>query len=77
LPSTFPGLQHRLLLRGEVWPLEEHVTHDALLRNGVILIEYLPNTAALTGLCPFLCCLPLNVPDTDGAPARVVALEEL
>jgi arylformamidase len=66
----------RLLLRGEVRPLEEHVTHDVLLRNGVIVIEYLSNTAALTGLRTFLCCLPLKVPDADGAPARVVALEE-
>lgn len=67
----------RLLLQGEVRPLEEHVTHDVLLRNGVILIEYLANTAALTTPRTFLCCLPLKVPDADGAPARVIALEEL
>jgi arylformamidase len=66
----------RLLLRGEVRPVEEHVTHDVLLRNGVILIEYLCNTAALTSPRTFLCCLPLKVPDADGAPARVIALEE-
>jgi kynurenine formamidase len=67
----------RLLLQGEVRPLEEHVTHDVLLRNGVILIEYLANTAALTAPRTFLCCLPLKVLGADGAPARVVALEEL
>jgi arylformamidase len=67
----------RLLLQGEIRPLEEHVTHDVLLRNGVILIEYLANTATLTGPRTFLCCLPLKVPDADGAPARVIALEEL
>jgi arylformamidase len=66
----------RLLLKGEVRPVEEHVTHDVLLRNGVILIEYLSNTAALTRPRTFLCCLPLKVPDADGAPARVIALEE-
>ena len=66
----------RLLLRGEVRPVAEHVTHDVLLRNGVILIEYLSNTAALSGARTFLCCLPLKVPDADGAPARVIALEE-
>jgi kynurenine formamidase len=66
----------RLLLNGEVRPVAEHVTHDVLLRNGVILIEYLSNTAALTKPRTFLCCLPLKVPDADGAPARVVALEE-
>ena len=47
-----------------------------LLRNGVILIEYLSNTAALTGPRTFLCCLPLEVPASDGAPTRVVALEQ-
>jgi arylformamidase len=34
-----PDYSIRLLLRGEVRPLEEQVTHDVLLRNGVILIE--------------------------------------
>jgi arylformamidase len=67
----------RLLLQGEVRPLEEHVTHDVLLRNGVILIEYLANTAALTASRTFLCCLPLKVLDADGAPARVIALEQI
>ena len=66
----------RLLLHGEIRPLEEHVTHDVLLRNGVILIEYVTNTVALTAPRIFLCCLPLKVPDADGAPARVIALEE-
>jgi arylformamidase len=66
----------RLLLQGEVRPLEEHVTHDVLLRNGVILIEYLSNTAALIAPRTFLCCLPLKIPGADGAPARVIALEE-
>ena len=66
----------RLLLQGEIRPLEEHVTHDVLLRNGVILLEYLSNTAALSAPRTFLCCLPLKVPDADGAPARVIALEE-
>jgi kynurenine formamidase len=66
----------RLLLKGERRPLAENVTHDVLLRNGVILIEYLSNTVALTGPRTFLCCLPLKVPAADGAPARVVALEQ-
>lgn len=65
----------RLLLQGEIRPLEEHITHDVLLKNGVILIEYLSNTAALSVPRTFLCCLPLKIPDADGAPARVVALD--
>jgi arylformamidase len=65
----------RLLLKGERRPLAENVTHDVLLRNGVILMEYLSNTAALTGQRTFLCCLPLKVPGSDGAPARIIAIE--
>ena len=65
----------RLLLKGERRPLAENVTHDVLLRNGVILIEYLSNTAALTGPRTFLCCLPLRILGADGAPGRVIALE--
>jgi kynurenine formamidase len=65
----------RLLLEGERRPLAENVTHDMLLRNGVILMEYLSNTAALTRQRTFLCCLPLKVPGSDGAPARIIAIE--
>lgn len=63
----------RLLLSGEVKPTEEHVSHDVLLRNDVILIEYLTNTQALTADHVDFCCLPLKIPAADGAPARVVA----
>ncbi len=40
------------------------------------MIEYLCNTAALAGPRTFLCALPLKVPAADGAPARVIAIEE-
>jgi arylformamidase len=63
----------RDLLDGIVRPIEEHVTHDVLLRRGVILIEYLTNTEALDRERVFFCCLPLKLPHCDGAPARVVA----
>jgi len=63
----------RYLLSGEVRPIEEHVSHDLLLRNDIILIEYLTNTRALTSDRVSFCCLPLNLPAADGAPARVVA----
>lgn len=63
----------RLLLSGEVRPIEEHVSHDVLLRNDVVLIEYLTNTAALTSSRVHFCCLPIKLPAADGAPARVVA----
>ncbi|MCZ6556277.1 MAG: cyclase family protein, partial [SAR324 cluster bacterium] len=73
-PQDFPI---RLLLKGETRPFEEYVTHDILLRNGVTMIEYLCNTAALTRERTFLCALPLKIPACDGAPARVIAMEDL
>lgn len=66
----------RLLLSGEVRPIEEHVSHDVLLRNEVVLIEYLTNTDALTAPRVRFCCLPLKVPAADGAPARVIAWQD-
>jgi arylformamidase len=67
----------RLLLRGEIAPIEEHVTHDVLLRAGVTLIEYLVNTGALAGPRTFLCAAPLKIQGADGALARVFAIEGL
>jgi kynurenine formamidase len=67
----------RLMLDGEMRPRPEHVTHDVLLANGVTLIEYLVNTAALAGPRTFLCAAPLLIPGADGAPARVFAIEGL
>lgn len=71
-PQDYPI---RLLLDGIVAPIEEHVSHDVLLRNGVIMIEYLQNLASLRGLFTQLYALPLKIPDADGAPARVIAVE--
>ena len=62
-------------MTGETRPFEEHVTHDILLRNGVIMIEYLCNTVQLTGKRTFLMVLPLKIANADGAPARVVAMD--
>lgn len=53
----------------------EHVTHDVLLVNGVIMFEYLCNMTALPGDRTFFMGLPLKLPDSDGAPARAVAVE--
>lgn len=65
----------RGLLDGKRAPMEEHVTHDVLLRNGVILIEYIANTREIRQPQVWFCCLPLKVPAADGAPARVIAIE--
>jgi len=66
----------RLLLKNETASMDQFVTHDVLLRNGVILIEYLCNTAALQSERTMLYTLPLKIPHADGAPARVIAVEE-
>ena len=71
-PQDYPI---RLLLDNVTVPFDQHVTHDVLLRAGVTLIEYLVNTAALTGPRTFLCAAPLNIPGADGAPARIFAIE--
>jgi kynurenine formamidase len=65
----------RLLLHGEIRPIEEHVTHDLLLRAGVHMIEYVVNTAALREPRVLLSAAPLKIPGSDGAPARVYAIE--
>lgn len=70
-PQDYPI---RLLFHGEVRPIAEQVTHDVLLRHGIILIEYLSNTRALDRDRVWFCCLPLKVPDADGAPARAIAI---
>ena len=63
----------RLLLDGDLRPIEEHLSHHLLLRDGITLIEYLAGTATITERRVFFCALPLRIPSADGAPARVVA----
>lgn len=65
----------RLLLKGDIRPIAEHVTHDILLRAGVTMIEYICNTASLTRPSVLLCAAPLKVQGADGAPARAFAIE--
>ncbi|MEX2519849.1 MAG: cyclase family protein [Paracoccaceae bacterium] len=72
-PQDYPI---RLLLDGVTAPLTDFVSHDVLLRNGVILIEYVCNFGALKGDRTTLYALPLKLPDSDGCPARVIAIEE-
>ncbi len=66
----------RRLLDGEVRPIEEHVSHHILLRNNIILIEYLRGVRQITTTTTTLCALPINLPHADGAPARVVAIQQ-
>jgi kynurenine formamidase len=70
-PQDYPI---RGLLGGEVAGPQDFVSHDVLLRNGVILIEYLCNLGALEGDRVMLVALPMKIPESDGAPSRVIAL---
>lgn len=61
----------RLLQERPVSP-EEQKTHTILLRNNILLIEYLTNFHSIKGdSCEFF-CLPLNLKHVDGCPVRVV-----
>lgn len=71
-PQDYPI---RGLLGGKTAPMSDFVTHDVLLRNGVVLIEYVCNLAAVSAPRTTLFALPLKLPDSDGAPARVIAVE--
>lgn len=50
--------------------------HQILLGGNVIIIEGLCNLDKLTQPTVILIALPLKIRDGDGAPARVIALEE-
>ena len=71
-PQDYPI---RKLLDKEVAPISDFVTHDVLLRNGVIMIEYLCNLRQLTTSYTQLYALPLKILESDGAPARVIAFQ--
>ncbi|HSI41391.1 MAG TPA: cyclase family protein [Xanthobacteraceae bacterium] len=73
-PQDYPI---RLLLKGEMVPSDQHVTHDVLLRAGVTLIEYVVNTSQLREKRVLLSAAPLLIPNADGAPARIYAIEGL
>ena len=73
-PQDFPI---RLLLEGKEVPKPEHVTHDILLKNGVTLIEYVVNTSRLSAPRNLFSAAPLLIPNADGAPARIYAIEGL
>jgi kynurenine formamidase len=50
--------------------------HRTLLEGGVVIVEGLAHLSALESTGVELIALPLKVIDGDGAPARVVAVEE-
>lgn len=77
-------VQHRVKMLGvqppsvaDVNNLEEVTQiHHILLKGEVIIIEGLTNLDKIQKEQVFLIALPLKIKDGDGAPARVIALEE-
>lgn len=63
----------RGLLDGRTAPMEQFVTHDVLLRSGVMLVEYLCNLRLIRTNRTRISVLPLSIPQADGAPARAIA----
>ncbi|MCL4458486.1 MAG: cyclase family protein [Chloroflexi bacterium] len=59
------------------WPSPLHEqNHKKFLGKGIILIEWCTNLGAITKPRVTFICLPLKLKGTDGAPARVIAVEE-
>lgn len=56
---------------------EEAVTHDIILREEILIIEYLTNMGKLRHNIVDLFVLPINVKGAEGMPARVIAIEEV
>lgn len=56
--------------------VEEMPTHDLILRKGILLIEYLCNLDQIKSKRVTLYALPLKYAGTEGACARVVAVED-
>ncbi len=50
--------------------------HKFLKEHGIILMEWLTNLGEIKKPRVFLICMPIKLKGTDGAPARVIALEE-
>jgi arylformamidase len=62
----------RLLKERKVGP-EEQPSHTILLRNNILLVEYLANFDKIgSDSCEFI-CMPLHLEHMDGCPVRAVA----
>ena len=70
-PQDYPL---KLIDNGNDFKLKEMVTHQHLLYEGILLIEYLCNLSKIETDCVQLICLPLKLAGFEGAPARVVAM---
>jgi len=76
---------HRCEVCGQLTPVRKDIpgqpeperSHIKFLKeNGILLIEWLTNLGKIKKPRVFFICLPMKLKGTDGAPARVIALEE-
>lgn len=89
IPGIHESLAHWLVEKGinmlgveppsvaDVTDMEEVTKiHEILLDGDIIIVEGLTNLESLTQERVKLVALPLKIKDGDGAPARVIALED-
>lgn len=65
----------RRLLGRQMAPMEDFVSHDMLLRHGVISIEDVCNVGALRTDRATVYALPRTLSDSDSCPPRVIPVE--
>ncbi len=81
-----PAAAHWLVRRGvklvgidylsiEPFAVDEPVVHRTLLAAGVVVLEGIDLSRVAPGRYT-LVCLPLNLPGSDGAPARAILIED-
>ncbi|MCM3759946.1 cyclase family protein [Alkalihalobacillus oceani] len=55
--------------------LKDMPTHDLLLKEGILLVEYLCGMSQLTSSRVQFICLPIKLMGFEGAPARAIVIE--
>lgn len=73
-PQDYPM---KLIHNSGKFKLEEMPTHQFLLNEGILLVEYLCNLANVKNERVQFVCLPLKFENLEGAPARAIVIESL
>lgn len=66
----------RELFSGRAPRVEDFVVHQVFLRHGILNVEYLTNLHEIRSPRAQVFVLPLKLETAEGAPARVVAIDE-
>jgi arylformamidase len=54
---------------------KDNSTHTILMENDIIIIEGINLSSVSQGIYDFI-ALPLNIPEAEGGPARVILIEK-